>query len=226
MSFVGAIKSVVKKLPFNITKNQQYDSQTKKVMLKVLNGNGVFLDVGCHKGEVLDWAIEFAPFTRHIAFEAIPSFAKDLTERYPKQTIHHVALSDYQGKTEFHHVTSNPAYSGINKREYVKEESIELIEVEVNTIDHLVDKNQSVSLIKIDVEGGEFQVLKGAINTIKRETPVIVFEHGLGASEFYENGPDLIWELIHEELGMEISLMKSYLAGGKIGFTKDEFRQQ
>ncbi|MFT7612639.1 MAG: FkbM family methyltransferase [Parvicellaceae bacterium] len=226
MSLITVLKSIVKKLPFNITKNQQYDAQTKKIIQKTLSRNGVFLDVGCHKGEVLDWAIKYAPNSAHIGFEAIPEFALALKQNYPKHQIHNVALADYTGKTTFHHVKTNPAYSGINQREYVKDETIDVIEVDVNTIDKLIPTSQSIDLIKIDVEGGELQVLLGAAETIKRETPVIVFEHGLGASEFYDNGPEKIWKLLHDELGMKISLMKTYLVAPENSFSKEEFQKQ
>jgi hypothetical protein len=42
-----------------------------------------------------------------------------------------------------------------------------------------------VDLIKIDVEGGELGVLKGATKIIEKFHPVIIFEHGLGASDYY-----------------------------------------
>lgn len=206
-----AIKSVLKKLPINFTKNQIYDAQAKKIFKMVMDKDAVLVDIGCHKGEVLDWAVEFAPHAKHIGFEPIPEMAKALQEKYANHAIHNMALSDHKGTTQFHHVTTNPAYSGINKREYTKEENINLIEVEVNALDNVLDENQHVSLIKIDVEGGELNVLKGAKNTIQREKPVIVFEHGLGASEFYDSTPEKMWEVLHNELGMKISLMGSYL---------------
>jgi len=226
LSFKNALKSIVKSLPFNVTKNQQYDAQTKRIIQHTLGENGVFLDVGCHKGEVLDWAIKYAPSSSHIGFEAIPELADALKQNYPKHQIHNVALADYTGKTNFHHVKTNPAYSGINQREYVKDETIDVIEVDVNTMDNLIPESQSIDLIKIDVEGGELQVLKGGAETIKRESPVIVFEHGLGASEFYDNGPEKIWKLLHDELGMQISLMKTYLSAPENSFSKEEFQRQ
>lgn len=222
---IGAIKSIIKRIPINFTKNQVYDAQTRKIFKKSLKPGSVFIDIGAHKGEVLDWAIQFAPGTSHYGFEAIPELANSLKKNYPDHNIHHLALADYEGTTSFHHVTSNPAYSGIKQREYTKEENISIIEVAVNTLDNLIPEEQKVTLIKIDVEGGELQVLKGAKKTIARNKPVIVFEHGLGASEFYENGPDQIWELLHSELGMNISLMKNYLNGGT-PLSRDEFKRQ
>jgi len=44
-------------------------------------------------------------------------------------------------------------------------------------IDSLIKKSEKVNLIKIDVEGHEYQVIKGAINIIKKNKPLILFEH-------------------------------------------------
>ena len=48
------------------------------------------------------------------------------------------------------------------------------IESEIIKIDDLNYKN--VSFMKIDVEGAELLVLKGAINTIKNSRPIIMIE--------------------------------------------------
>lgn len=52
------------------------------------------------------------------------------------------------------------------------------IEVEIKTIDQLVKENsiQKVDLLKIDVEDGDFEVLKGAENTLIRYEPDIVID--------------------------------------------------
>jgi len=54
------------------------------------------------------------------------------------------------------------------------------MEVEINTLDNFLSQNYNslnkIDLIKIDVEGFEFNVLKGAKNTIERYTPVLFIE--------------------------------------------------
>lgn len=219
------IKAVLKSLPINLTKNQKYDAQTKQIFQKILNNDSIFVDVGCHKGEVLDWAIKYAPNAHHFGFEAIPEMADDLKKKYAQHSIFNTALADQKGTITFHHVVSNPAYSGIKKRAYTKDEEIKLIEVNADTLDDSLPLNQKVTLILIDVEGAELGVLNGAKETIKRERPIIVFEHGLGASEFYNNTPEKMWELLFVELNMNISLMKNYLSQ-KSPLTKEQFVEQ
>jgi FkbM family methyltransferase len=46
-----------------------------------------------------------------------------------------------------------------------------------NTIDNLLkDYNKTINLIKIDVDGFDYQVLKGATNTLKKYKPIVMFE--------------------------------------------------
>src|SRR3989344_3001857 len=51
------------------------------------------------------------------------------------------------------------------------------IKIKVLSIDHIIKKsNLHPGLIKIDVEGSEISVIKGAINTLKRFKPIILIE--------------------------------------------------
>ena len=49
---LNSIKSLIKKI-LPITNNIRYDNQTVKIMEIVLESDSTFIDVGCHKGEVL-----------------------------------------------------------------------------------------------------------------------------------------------------------------------------
>jgi FkbM family methyltransferase len=59
------------------------------------------------------------------------------------------------------------------------------LEFKVNTLDSQDLQLTNLKLIKIDVEGHEFNVLKGAISTIQKFKPVILFELSI---EDFKNG--------------------------------------
>jgi hypothetical protein len=112
-------------------------------------------------------------------------------------------------------VKNAPAYSGIKKRKYsVKNPVIEELQVEVDTLDNIIPKDLKIDFIKIDVEGGEFGVLKGARRILENSKPLVVFEFGLGASEFYGTKPEDIFDFL-ESCGLSISLLKTWLKEGK-----------
>ena len=55
----NSVKSIVKKV-FPVTLNQRYDKQTKRIMQMVLEEDSTFIDVGSHKGEVLELALKIS----------------------------------------------------------------------------------------------------------------------------------------------------------------------
>lgn len=74
-------------------------------------------------------------------------------------------------------ITSNP-----NIRPYDNE-----IKVEETTVDAFVEENGlSVGLITIDVEGAEMDLLNGAINTIKKQKPILNISIYHSVNDFFE----------------------------------------
>ena len=189
------LKNIIKKI-FPVTHNIRYDNQTFQIMKIVLEADSTFVDVGCHKGEVFDHALKCSPKGKHFAYEPIPDLFLELEIKYKNICeVKNYAITDSCGKSEFHHVISNPAYSGIKKRSYPKDEKIDKIKIKTSTLDKELINESRVDLIKIDVEGGEYGVLKGAKDVINKFHPVFIFEHGLGASDYYNTDPDDVYEL-------------------------------
>lgn len=223
---ISALKSLLKKLPIDFTQNQKYDRQAEMVLKKICLPTSNCIDIGSHKGEFLDLFLKYAPLGKHFAFEPLPSFFEDLKQKYNTiENIYDVALSNHSGRTGFKYVPDHPAYSGIMKREYLsKNEKVIDIEAKVDLLDNIISNQIRIDFIKIDVEGGELQVLEGAKETLKRNKPIVVFEHGLGASEYYSTTPEKVYTLFYE-LGFSISTMKNWLQSGE-SFTLQEFQNQ
>ena len=204
-------------LHLDITKNLEYDRLTKMIMKNNLAIDSNCIDIGCHKGEILDLMFKYSPKGNHYAFEPIPYLYSELAKKYQnKAKVFPYALSDKNGKTSFQLVKNAPAYSGIKKRRYdIPNPEIEEIKVELKTLDSIVPLNEKVDFIKIDVEGGEFGVLRGAENVIKKNKPIIIFECGKGASDYYGTTPLNIFNYITQELELKIFTLKSYMENEK-----------
>lgn len=200
-------------LGIDLTKNLKYDRLTKQVLKKVLKENSSSIDIGCHKGEMLEEILKYAPNGKHFAFEPIPDFYKNLLSVFKNKNIvfHDCALSKESGSTEFNYVVNAPAYSGLKQRSYKVQPEIKKIPVKVEKLDDLIPANDKIDLIKIDVEGGEFDVLKGAAQTIKKSKPVVIFEFGLGASDFYQISPKAMFDLLNDELGLSVYTISDWL---------------
>ena len=159
--------------------------------------------------------IKGAPLGKKIGFEPIPELYQYLTTKYshnPTVAIHQTALYDKAGSTTFQHVLNAPAYSGIKKRKYDgKHVDIEQITVETGLLDQFIPESLQVDLVKIDVEGAEFRVMKGGAATLKRCKPVIIFEFGLGAADFYGSDPKQLYTFLTSECSMKISTLKGYI---------------
>jgi|TARA_B100002003_G_C14060579_1_gene510564 FkbM family methyltransferase len=195
-------------------------------MKRVIKPDSNCIDIGCHKGEILDIIIKYAPKGKHYGFEPLPILFDRLIEKFKNRaTILHYALSDKDGFSTFHHVKNAPAYSGIKKRKYdIDKPEIEEIKVELNKLDDIIPSDLKIDFIKIDVEGGEFGVLKGGIQLLKKFKPIIIFEFGLGASDYYGTNPADMFSLITIELGLQIFLLKSFIKNNK-ALNLKEFEQ-
>ncbi len=224
-SIKKSLRKVLIGLKFDVTKNLEYDRLSEKIFRSVLKPASNAVDVGCHKGEILDLFLKYAPEGRHFAFEPLPSFFQSLLKKYEGRNVslHNYALSNKAGETEFTFVKNNPAYSGFLERDYDKKVvELEKIKVRMAELDMIIPQNIRVDLIKIDVEGAELQVLQGAINTIRRCRPVIIFEHGLGASDYYETTPEEVYTFLRDSCGLFVFTLKSF-ASIKKPLTMEEF---
>jgi hypothetical protein len=52
------------------------------------------------------------------------------------------------------------------------------------------------ALIKIDVEGGELGVFRGARETLARHRPHVVFEHTKGGATHHDATPEEVWDVL------------------------------
>ncbi len=221
------LKILVHHWPWPLTLNEKYDRETKAVLRRVCAPDSRCVDIGCYKGDILRTMMEAAPRGRHIAFEPVPAQYQFLKEHFGASAdIYPYALGNENGSTVFHYVKSNPTYSGLQRRQYKGVEEIEPIQVEVRKLDDVIPLTTPVHLMKIDVEGGELDVLKGSRQILEKWHPYLIFEHGLGGSDRYGTTPVEVFQFL-STLGYRLTLMEDFLKGRSAeGFTQAEFAEQ
>lgn len=156
------------------------------------------VDVGAHTGAVLEHMLRLAPMGRHLAFEPLPAMAASLRARFPAVDIREVALSDRSGRATFTHVRTRPAYSGFRRRSYPGAEEVEEIEVRTATLDECLPSGFCPAVVKIDVEGAEAEVLRGAAETLSAHRPLVLFEHGAGGADHYGTTSEEVFGLLSD----------------------------
>lgn len=165
------------------------------------------VDIGAHRGAVLAEMLRVAPAGRHIAFEPIPALADLLRTQFPGVEVHQAALSSAPGESEFAHVRGHAeGWSGLRFRPLPtgEEADVEQITVQLEVLDEVLAPDYAPAVIKIDVEGAEEQVFRGALATLRRHRPVVIFEHGSGSAESYETTPGGLYALLRDEAAYRV----------------------
>ncbi len=137
------------------------------------------IDVGAAQG-VYTWFL--ARYARRVvAFEANPASAVRIRRRIPRATMHTCALSDREGEAELRipivrglPLTGWATVEPRNRHLTLAVDGYETIHVSMRTLDSFALEN--VGFVKIDVEGHELAVLRGAEETLRRCRPVLLFE--------------------------------------------------
>lgn len=176
----------------------------RKLLLPVLREDSNCVDIGAYRGRMLAEFLKVAPHGRHIAYEPLPHLYKFLVARYPHVEVRNAAVSNEVGEKTFSYVKGTPAESGFRGRQHSGNTRTAHLSVRTETLDASLPSNYVPTLIKVDVEGAELQVFQGAIETISKYKPVIIFEHGKGGAAHYGTRPSHIYSILHDQAGLDI----------------------
>jgi FkbM family methyltransferase len=161
------------------------------------------VDVGAHTGrhaiplsklvgmEGVCYAFEPAPAIRH-------QFVLNLSlDGLNNTVILPFALGESSRIAEFNFIPNIPQESGLKKRHVYNAVPSEFqqITVRVCRLDDLLPSPEKVKFIKMDVEGGELDVLKGSIKILETARPIVAFECGAAGYLGYSASPDEIFEI-------------------------------
>lgn len=144
-----------------------YEREQTKHFLSELKEDDVVLDIGAHVGYYALLAGKIAKKGMVFAFEPDPDTASLLRKNIKLNGLTNVevieaAVSDKEGELRFNSQKFNKGESGVSLDQgNTMVKSITLDNFTKNR--HL----ERVSLIKMDIEGGELMALRGGINTIK-----------------------------------------------------------
>ena len=146
-----------------------------------IQSNGIAVDVGANKGSYLYWLSRWTPDGQAVAFEPQDELADYLRRAVATIPMTNViveakGVADKPGMLEFFspggEISPGASFSHrVPDRERCEQQSKEVV-----TLDAYFDEGAQISVIKVDVEGFELQVLKGAQRILSESSPLLVFE--------------------------------------------------
>ena len=163
---------------FNFNMYEQEDSE---MLYKLVDEGDTIFDIGANIGWYSNHLSKKLPSSKILSFEPIPETYAQLkrnTELNQAKNIslHNFAFSDKKQKLTFFY---SPNVTGASSSVNITENS-SMVELtcEATTIDLFAQETKLAKLdfIKCDVEGAEFMVYKGGVETIKKFQPIVFTE--------------------------------------------------
>ncbi len=195
-------------------------------LLKNIFGNKkvVLIDVGTNEGSYTDLIYKNFQIKKIYCFEPISKLCNKLKKKYPPNilNIYNFPLSNKSKTRNFYEYSISSTSSLYKQNDLYK--SLKKIKnvnkIKTYSFDKIFNKNEKIDICKIDVQGEDFNVLKGMKkNLIKKNIKVLKIE--LSLVKFYENTRENFYDIIFflKKLDYElISISKLKFKNEKIMF--------
>jgi FkbM family methyltransferase len=163
----------------------EFENRETRFVERFLKPGMTVLDIGANQGYYTLLASQRVGTNgRVVAFEPSPREREALEfhlrlNSCSNVSIEALALSDYEGDADLYLVKGKETGLNSLKPPAVRQELLERVRVEIRPLDNWLDeqKIERVDFVKLDVEGAELSVLKGAAKVLGGEkAPVILIE--------------------------------------------------
>jgi FkbM family methyltransferase len=145
-----------------------------------LRPGDIVCDIGANKGSFIYWLSWWVRDGRVVAFEPQPDLARYLVRicrviGLGNVTVEAKAAYSHSGHQDlFLPLGHQPGASLM--RGGMEAESVTTLSVPVVALDDYFNEDDKIALLKIDVEGAELDLLRGAERILRRHAPLLVFE--------------------------------------------------
>ena len=155
-----------------------HEPLTTRVLTEMIKPGGVVVDFGSHIGYfALLEACLVGTAGKVIAIEPTPESYNVLVRNIKINDLttiiipHNIAVSSKREKRDFF-ISKLSNQSGF----YPMPKYENVIKVEAYPLDEILQNEKRVDAIRMDIEGGEYEVIYGMLNTIKRHHPLLLIE--------------------------------------------------
>lgn len=167
-----------------------------EITAKYIKDNAVIIDIGCNVGNHTIYYSKVLNCKKIYVFEPITKMFNIMMNNFKINNVNNVVpynIALANKETTLHCISKLPDYNGSfwlwydndknEKHPYERGYAVhkgmtgdEITEtIQSKTLDSIM-KNTNIDFIKIDVEGMEYEVLKGGINTISKNKPLLQIE--------------------------------------------------
>lgn len=154
-----------------------------KFLIKNITDNSVFFDIGAHHGFYSMLANQLISSGSIHSFEPSPfhfSILEKNTNKHERTKANNTAIHNENGNfvlQESNKGTSTMNDDFLKNSQLTHKEQYKKTEIQTITLDDYCNKkNLKPNIIKLDVEGNEFNSLSGGKSTLERIQPVIIIE--------------------------------------------------
>lgn len=141
----------------------------------------VLIDAGANRGEYAKHLLRYQPAASVVCFEPAPDLAALIRDSLPGVSVESIALSDVQGTALFSLYGEASPLNSLYARRARSIAASATIEVPTTTLDAYAKEHgiEEIDLLKVDVEGAELAVLRGARGLLASgKIRLVQFEYG------------------------------------------------
>jgi FkbM family methyltransferase len=161
-----------------------HELNESRFLNKFLGKEMVLVDIGANQGEFSLFAAKRLSAGKVFAFEPMNVFYNQLLENIKLNSFtniktFHFGLSDRNGQVPIYlGQTGAGEHEGLGTIFQSSQRNRFIQNIELKVLDDLANeiKLDKIDFLKIDVEGAELMVLKGALRTIEKTRPVVMIE--------------------------------------------------
>jgi FkbM family methyltransferase len=151
-----------------------------EIIRQHLRPGDVACDIGANKGSFTYWLSRWCGGGRVIAFEPQPELAQRLSSICRLTGLGNVkveakAVYSHSGDQDLFVPKGHQPGASLN-RKALEAEDVATLSVPLVSLDGYFGERDKVALLKIDAEGAEFEILRGAERILRQHAPLLVFE--------------------------------------------------
>ncbi|WP_313803511.1 FkbM family methyltransferase [Flavobacterium sp.] len=159
------------------TKNYKCEPELLYIQ-QVLKSDSVFIDIGTNKGIYLYQAEKVITNGKIIGFEPNKSLVNYIQPLFPKAEIYPFAVSSKSGTAVLNIPKKGNGLQDTRASLEAMGDDVEQIEIQMVALDEFAKEKQwtKIDVVKIDVEGHEFDTIKGCSEILKTIKPIFIIE--------------------------------------------------